>query len=41
MESMDPNFQNKKKAVKELEFIFDPRKQEENVPYYQEGNMEL
>lgn len=41
IEALDPNFQHKKKAAEELEFIFDPKMQSGSLPYHQDGNMEL
>ncbi len=41
IDRLDPNYNNKKKAMKDVDFIFDPKSQKGETPYHQEGNMEL
>lgn len=41
IDRLDPNYNNKKKAMKDVDFIFDPKSQKGETPYHQEGNMEF
>jgi len=41
IDRLDPNYNNKKKAMKDVDFIFDPKSQQGETPYHQDGNMEL
>jgi len=41
IDRLDPNYNNKKKAMKDVDFIFDPKSQKGETPYHQDGNMEF
>ena len=41
IEALDPNYHNKKNAIKDVEFIFDENSGKDNANYHEEGNMDL